>query len=234
MTTHQTNHAQQILAEGPPPGFQQPPVHATGKPAWYRRTWVLVAAGLLVGTGLGSASAEELDPTTTAAYKTVVSDRDQVRDDLASAETDLSEAQADLAQARVEIETIAGDLPDREAALARGQNKLEKAEASLADRQRALVKAETSVVARERKVGIVERTIKTNTVSGEGLYEVGVDIKAGTYKTAGRAGCYYAVLNSPDTFDIANNNNVDGPAVVSAFAGQYLMFSGCADWVWQG
>ncbi len=44
-----------------------------------------------------------------------------------------------------------------------------------------------------------------------GVYGVGSDIKAGTWHTPGDGGsgdqCYYAVLNSTNTSDIANNNN---------------------------
>ena len=53
----------------------------------------------------------------------------------------------------------------------------------------------------------------------DGTYRIGPDVPAGVYKTDGKGdgsgtGCYYAVLNSLNTTDIASNNNFDGPTVV--------------------
>ena len=52
----------------------------------------------------------------------------------------------------------------------------------------------------------------------DGVFLVGTDIAAGGYKTDGQGdgsfnliGCYYAVLNSSNTSDIANNTIVKGP-----------------------
>lgn len=201
------------------------------KRPWYRRTWVISVAALLVGTAIGSAGGS--DPTTTTEYQAVAAERDQAKDDVAAAQADLQAARGELEASQAKVESIAGDLPAREAAVAEAEAAAAKAERDLAKQEAALKKAEKSVAAREKKVGIVETTIAKNTISGEGMYEAGVDIKPGTYKTSGAPGCYYAVLNSPDTFDIANNNNIDGPGVVSVSAGQYLMLSNCTDWVWQ-
>jgi len=70
-------------------------------------------------------------------------------------------------------------------------------------------------------------------LDGEGIYEVGSDIKAGKYKTEGGSDCYYAILNSTDTSDIADNGDVSGPAFVTVRDGQYLELSGCAEWTLQ-
>ena len=79
-----------------------------------------------------------------------------------------------------------------------------------------------SVKKPRKKVGIVETEIARNTISGEGIYQVGKDMKAGTYKTSGAEGCYYAILNSTNTSDIADNNNIDGPAFVTVNSGHAL------------
>lgn len=226
----------------PPLGTPAGPTTAT-KPAWYRRTWVLVTAAVLVGLTLG-ASAGATDPTTTEAYKAVVAERDGARAELTTAEDALAKTEDDLEAAQTEVQSVLGDLPAREDALdedkadlkaaqAEGKADLKAAQTRLNKRAQDLAAAEKDVAARERKVGIVETTIAKNTIAGEGMYEVGNDIKPGTYKTTGSTGCYYAVLSSPDTFDIVNNNNVDGPAILSVSNGQYLELSGCADWIWQ-
>ena len=145
---------------------------------------------------------------------------------LEDTQADLSDAQADVVTAQADLKTVEGDIPRREQAV-------KTAEGDLDARDAALGEAERSVTKREKAVGIVETQVKSNTVSGEGMYKVGEDIDAGTYKTQGGRGCYYAVLNSTDTFDIAVNGNVNGPAFATVQAGQYLELSGCADWVLQ-
>jgi Skp family chaperone for outer membrane proteins len=194
------------------------------KKAWWKRTWVLVVAALLVGVGIGSSSNSAPDPKSSVEYKAAASDLRDTKSQLASTQGELTKAQGDL-------KTIAGDLPQREAALKDAQAQLKQDQASLKKDRADLKARDASVTAREKKVGIVEKTIAANTVSGDGVYKVGADIKAGTYKTPGRGDCYYAVLNSSDTMDIATNNNVSGPAYVTVHAGQYFESSGCADWV---
>ena len=48
----------------------------------------------------------------------------------------------------------------------------------------------------------------------DGTYRIGPDVPAGTYKTKGGSDCYYAILNSLDNTDIAQNDNFSGPNVV--------------------
>lgn len=140
--------------------------------------------------------------------------------------SDLAEAREAQIAAEDKIATVEGDIPSREATV-------EEKEAELSSREKTLVADEKSVAKREKAVGIIEREIQANTIDGEGIYAVGKDIKVGTYKTTGSPGCYYAVLNSTDTSDIADNNNVDGPAFVTVSDGQYLQLSGCAEWTLQ-
>lgn len=185
---------------------------------WYRRTWVIALATALVGLGVGAASASP-DVTTSKEYKAVVAQRDRAKDQVNGKSAELTKAKADL-------EAIAGDLPAREAAV-------KKAEQDLAGREAEVKSREAAVTKREKAVSATEQVIEDNTLTGDGVYEVGVDIKPGRYKTAGAPGCYYAVLNSSDTTDIADNNNIDGPATVTVRQGQYLELSGCDDWVLQ-
>lgn len=56
---------------------------------------------------------------------------------------------------------------------------------------------------------------------GDGTYQVGKDIKPGTYRTReGSSGCYYARLKgfSGSLDDIIANNNTDSPAIVTISA----------------
>lgn len=77
---------------------------------------------------------------------------------------------------------------------------------------------------------------RKNSILADGIYEVGKDVNSGRWRTGGAAdvgalaNCYYAVLNSPDTFDIVTNNNTTGPAIVDLPAGKFFETSGCQDW----
>ena len=52
------------------------------------------------------------------------------------------------------------------------------------------------------------------TIESNGTFVVESDIASGTYRTAGKYGCYWARLRSLDTNDIVDNNVSDGPQVV--------------------
>jgi hypothetical protein len=72
-----------------------------------------------------------------------------------------------------------------------------------------------------------------------GVWEVGVDIAAGKYKTTGTDGygCYYARLEENDGSlgDILANGFVQGPATVTIKATDgYFETSGCEEWVRAG
>jgi hypothetical protein len=199
------------------------PSRPSAKPAWYRRGWVIGVAAFLVGVTLGAASAGSADPTTTEEYQALSQDLDDTRGQLASARDELASIQD-------ELKDVVGDLPAREDAVKDAEAAVEKRESAVADAEAKVRVAGRAVARREKAVGLVETEIANNTVS-DGIYEVGTDIKAGTYKTSGAPGCYYAVLSSPDTWDIVTNNNIDGPGILTVSDGQFLEISGCADWV---
>jgi hypothetical protein len=196
---------------------------AAAKKAWWKRGWVVAVVALLVGIGIGGASAGGSDPKTSQAYKDLVAQSTQSE----------QQAQQQAADDQATLEKIQGDLPAREAALRKAQSQLKADQGRLKTDEDTVAAREKSVAARERRVGIVEKTVAANTVSGNGMYKVGVDMKAGTYKSSGRSGCYYAVLNSSDTNDIATNNLSNGPVFVTVYAGKYFETQDCADWVLQ-
>lgn len=76
------------------------------------------------------------------------------------------------------------------------------------------------------------------TVSGDGEYQVGVDMQAGTYRTAGPedgsfGGCYWERdKNASGDFDaIIANDNLSGSGIVTVKRGEYFKSSGCQSWV---
>lgn len=64
----------------------------------------------------------------------------------------------------------------------------------------------------------------------DGVYEVGSDIPAGTYRTPGGSDCYFAILNSTDSSDIADNNNSAGPMIATLSPGKYFELKGGCTW----
>jgi hypothetical protein len=82
--------------------------------------------------------------------------------------------------------------------------------------------------------------VQANTISGDGVYVVGKDIKAGTWHTngsgnTGQNDCYLAVLNSStntsDVNNIAYNNNFDGAETVDLSSAYAFQTSGPCTWV---
>lgn len=203
-----------------------------GKPRWYRRAWVIAPLAALIALALGYGAAASQDVRNTKEYRTVAAYRDATQEALEETQQSLDEARQSLdqaigekAQLELDKKKLEGDIPKRETAVKQAEAAVKKRERKVAARERAVLK-------REKVVGIVEKEIAANTVS-DGIYEVGVDIKAGTYRKKGGSGCYYAILNSPDTSDIATNNLTDGPAIVTLSAGQYFDTTRCGDWVLQ-
>jgi hypothetical protein len=187
------------------------------KERWWRRSAVqLGAVSILMVLAVGGAVAATAvlaagpAPTETPEYINL--------------ERSYREAQRALADAEAQVTAVEAGIPGREKAVA-------DAEAAVAQREADVASAEADVADREKAVGIVEDEIAANTISGEGVYEVGRDMRPGTYRAADNAGCYWQISTDPNGDDIVSNDNVDGPAIVSVRAGQYFTSSGCGDWV---
>jgi hypothetical protein len=239
-----------------PHGYEGATEHevAVAKPPWYKRGWVKAVALVLLGVVLGSAIASTSDPRDSAEYKALTQDVERTRtqlqstedesassqdelsstqDELASTQAELSSAQDELSSTKAKLVEVVGDLPAREKAV-------EKAEAAAKSRQEALDQREADVRAaaeavaeREQAVGAAETEIANNTIPGEGVFQVGVDMQAGLYRTSGAADCYYAVLADANGNNIKSNNITSGPATVTVAAGDYFETSRCADWILQ-
>ncbi len=73
-----------------------------------------------------------------------------------------------------------------------------------------------------------------SSVPGDGIYEVGRDIKAGTYSSAkpDSGNCYWARLSGTDGLtDILANNNSSGQSLVTIKAtDKFFETNGCSEW----
>ena len=221
-------------APGPPPpsvaggpGRPAPPSVAPGAPT-NKRSWLVPTAvgvvALLVGIGLGAVSAQ--------------SSADETKKELAS-----TTAQRDDLQAQ--LDDRAAQLEADQAAAQRVQSEKDAASQKAAADQAAAEKAAADKVAADQAAAAKAATDQAaaaavadaarNTIPGSGIFEIGGDKNPGTYRTSGPVdrSCYYAVLSSPNASGVDNiidNNNIQGPGIVTLQAGQFFETSRCADW----
>ncbi|MGJ9402411.1 hypothetical protein [Arthrobacter sp. KK5.5] len=196
---------------------------------------IAAAAGLLVGGTVGgsvgsapiagleqqvSTLRSSLATTTTRAHAleadaTGHEDAIKEQQDLASQAT--TDAESTIAEFKAEQKTAAEKLLEREKVVAAAEKQLKSDQ-------------------KEFDGAVADR--EANTI-GSGLYEVGVDVKAGKYKTTGPngdnpVGCYYAWLSSSEAdADIVDNNIVRGQAVVTLRNGQFFEIGSCDSFVRQ-
>lgn len=169
-----------------------------------KRRWiwiVAVVAALLLGIGIGSASQKsEIDKLT------------KQRDEAVS-------TLHDRGTLRLENEAkAAAEKADKE----RAQREAAKKAADEQAQQQAAQKAAME--------DAVRKAAAMSTIDSDGVYAIGADKNPGRYHTDGGTSCYWAVLNSPDTQDIATNDLISGPAYADLPAGKYFDTKDCGTW----
>lgn len=205
------------------------------KPRWFKRTWFVATVAGLLGIGVGAASMSTQDVTQTPEYQAVAAEQEDTASALSGKEQELAASQAEVAELQVKLTELQTKLTDVEGTIPAREQAVTTKEAQLKTREAAVTASEKDVRKREKAVGIIEREIEANTIPGDGIFQVGKDMKAGTYRTSGSSGCYYAVLSGLGgaLSDIVDNNNIDGPAIVRLSSGRYFEVHNCAEWVLQ-
>lgn len=134
---------------------------------------------------------------------------------------------------------VPGETPQSELDdLAAQQDAVAEHEAALDEREAALDDREAALDDREAGLTQAEEKQAANTIPGDGVFEVGVDIQPGTYKSAGPVdtdwGGYWARLSgtSGEFDDIIANGNPTGPVTVT-IADSDVAFetTGMKEWV---
>lgn len=228
MSTNQTNRG---AGTNPPIPPAYPPT-ASEIPKKVRKTlWFVVGAGIgglliggLFGAGTSAGPMADLESANASQTRQITELRTEIETkaaQVAEAESAASKASASADAAIAEMET---SIAAQEETLASRQEELDTAE------------AEQKQAQKEFDAAVKDR--ESNTF-GRGIFEVGVDVKPGKYKTSGPdgsnpVGCYYAWLDSSDAdADILNNNIVNGKATATLKNGQFFENSSCEDFVKQ-
>jgi hypothetical protein len=163
-------------------------------------------------------------------------------------------AKLDAAQSRERTESAKATTLAGELATARTQEATAKSQAATASDQAshalavATSKAANRYALREIAVGDLQTqlssekrqyqqligNVQASSISADGVYVVGSNIKAGTWYTSGDGGsgdqCYFATLNSDNTNDISDNNNFDGSETVDLDGAYAFQVSGGCSW----
>ncbi|WP_343832303.1 hypothetical protein [Glutamicibacter creatinolyticus] len=135
-----------------------------------------------------------------------------------------------------ELTELKAGLSEREDELEQRSKDLDERSKSMDERDEKLSSAEAAVVAREKAVGKIEVEQEENSVTN-GIWTVGTDIKAGTYRTKESVGsdCYWAVLKSGTNGSDILNNGIPGGGrpTVTVKKGQDFESVRCGTWVKQ-
>jgi hypothetical protein len=106
------------------------------------------------------------------------------------------------------------------------QTKISDQQAESRADQRAAKKKLTKL---RHKITGARTEVAKSTFPGEGTFRVGAEVEPGTYKAAAQSGCYWARLASGDTSDIIDNNNADGPVLLTIEPGDFAIeVAGCS------
>lgn len=212
------SQASSAASAGSPTVQPRPRAH----PMFYTTKWFVGAAAGVLGLIIGIAAGGSADPKSSDEYKAVSSKLAETKASLADTESELS--------ATKEVAARVDQVDERE-------DGLDQREASIKDSESRIKREDKNLRKREKAVGIVEKDIESNTISN-GVYEVGVDMKPGRYKTAGPSDgdvpfCSYRVSSDEAGENIITIENVQGPGIVSVAKGQYFFSQLCKDWTLQ-
>jgi hypothetical protein len=218
-----------------PPSDQEPATAPMARPeprskrGWFRRSWnvwrwlvfavpaVVLAIGIGIGVAIQSGEVDRLEDEKAALQETVNDREAQRRSDEAEAR-------------RIEQER------QRRAEQEQQRQAAEEQQRQQAEQQRQAEEQQRLQQEQQRQQEEQQReAARQNTLPGDGLFAIGTDIRPGRFRTGGPGGgnpvgCYYAILNSPDTSDIATNNITEGPAIVDLPAGKFFDTKSCQQW----
>lgn len=193
------------------------------------RRRLLTGTALVVALGIGIAIGAAIG-NNTSALNAANSQASALRSQVASLKGQVSSLDGSVASWKTQAQTATATAQNATATANA------KASAAYAARNTALSQQETTLKQQEKTVAAEVGQLQASQISGDGVYVVGKDIKAGVYHTngsgdTGQNDCYFATLNSTDTSDIADNNNFDGAETVNVSSAYAFQTNGPCTWV---
>lgn len=190
-------------------------------PTWGKWTVGVVGALVLlvIGAAIGSGGEEDTLKAELADTEAVLTRTADERDKAEGEANDLL-ARRDqiIARAKSSARDIVGGARSEQSTLSREvkslQDEVDAAESELSQ-------TESSVASAKRE--------KALSKINDGIWQAEVDFIPGTYRAPGGSGCYWALLNSADTNDIANNGGF-GPNQTITIDSAWFETSDCGTW----
>jgi hypothetical protein len=115
-----------------------------------------------------------------------------------------------------------------EIAQAGAKEVISKARSDLREVRAKLGQRERELDAREAKVTEAEAASEKSQF-GDGIWQVGIDIISGVYRSPGGGSCYWAKLGSANTDDIVNNGGFTPNQTIEVDS-PWFQSSGCGTW----
>lgn len=201
------------------------PADATENPRGKKKRWGLIFSSVLVVGALAGGvfwGMSIVDPKESEEYVALSESQSAVATELDVLKADYDE--------------LENGIVGREDAVEERGAALDEQAANLDTRDQELQEAEDKVVAREKAVGKIEAEQLENSVDS-GVWTVGSDIKAGTYRTKESVGsdCYWAVLQTGTNGSDIVDNGIPGGGrpTVTVKKGQDFESQRCGTWVKQ-
>lgn len=220
-TTRPTPTTQAAVPQGPGPE------KAPGGP-WWKNWWVGIPIAFLLGTCVGGVASSGEGQVAAAE-----DEAQRAQAEIARLQEDVAEAQAALEQASTDVEAAEAAAADAESsAAAEAEERIADVQAKIDRAQDALKERERDLDKRQAAVRQEEAAANKSSFS-DGVYEVGVDVVAGTYKAGGGSNCYWARLEAGSQ-DILDNHIGGGQVVATLNEGELFESSGCGEWTKTG
>ncbi|MGO2081140.1 hypothetical protein [Glutamicibacter arilaitensis] len=201
------------------------PADAVEKPGGKKKRWGLILSSVLVVGALAGGvfwGISIVDPKESEEY-------------LALSESQSAVA-AELDTLKADYDELENGIAGREDAVEERGAALDEQAANLDTRDQELQDAEDKVAEREKAVGKIAAEQLENSVDS-GVWTVGSDIKAGTYRTKESVGsdCYWAVLQTGTNGSDIIDNGIPGGGrpTVTVKKGQDFESQRCGTWVKQ-
>jgi hypothetical protein len=194
----------------------------TSTRAFFRRhPWLVLVIGVVLGAGIGAGAADDRTDEANAAnaradrFRGLYHEEQRATDEMAAKISRQSKRLDQIDQAKARLAAREADLDDR-------SDRLDARSSELDQRAR-------DVAAKERRVDDAQQTLRSSTIP-DGIWQLGRDYEAGTYRAPGGGGCYWALLGSADTEDIVNNGGFSKNQTI-AIDSPFFETEDCGDWV---